>query len=58
MAFLIAFKATGDTFSLTGAIAASDTTVWGQLATSGWDYREKVLAYRNRQEEIDTAEIS
>lgn len=37
MAFLEAYKATGDTLFLNGAISAAHALVWGQLASGGWD---------------------
>jgi PelA/Pel-15E family pectate lyase len=37
MAFLEAYKATGDTTFLNGAISAARALIWGQLASGGWD---------------------
>ena len=38
-AMLEAYKVTGDTMFLNGAISAARALVWGQLASGGWDYR-------------------
>jgi hypothetical protein len=37
-AFLRAYRATGDTSFLDGAIGAAHALAWGQLASGGWDY--------------------
>ncbi len=58
LAYPRAFNSTGDTLFLNGSIVAYHALVRVKLATGGWGYREKVPAFRNRQEEIDAAEIS
>ncbi len=39
MAFLEAYKVTGDTMFLNVAISTARALAWGQLASGGWDYR-------------------
>lgn len=54
LAYVHAFKATGDKQFLDAAVAAAKALVWGQLESGGWDYRvdfsakgEKRWAYRH-----------